>query len=196
VVVLDEACGDYVGLGPHESAIWRRLVNGERGDVLVAGDEVDRFIEVIAARGWLGSASADPIHRSRPARAPTWRRAVLCLSLAGLLLRVRGFRAAYAWARGAVRTEPSGDARALGHALRTFSQAEHGFVPRADLADCLPRSLALFVFLAGAGLAPRHRIGVKRYPFSAHAWVEVEGDPVLCAAAPCALFTPIATLPD
>jgi hypothetical protein len=194
VVVLDEARGDYVGLGPAQSALWRRLVEGDLGDEPQRDEETRRLIDVMTARGWVGGARSSPVRLNKPARAPSWRRAVVCLSLAPLLLRMRGFRSAYGWARGAVRSDGSTETQDSSRALRAFAQAEHGFVPRPDLADCLPRSLALFVFLAGAGLPAHHRIGVRRYPFSAHAWVEMEGDPVLCATAACASFTPIATL--
>ena len=39
--------------------------------------------------------------------------------------------------------------------------------------DCLPRSLALATSLRRLGLAATVCIGVRKFPFSAHAWVEV-----------------------
>ena len=42
--------------------------------------------------------------------------------------------------------------------------------------DCLPRALAIFVLLRRQGVPARLCIGVKRYPFGAHAWVECLGD--------------------
>lgn len=41
--------------------------------------------------------------------------------------------------------------------------------------DCLPRALAIFVLLRSRGVSATLRIGVKRYPFGAHAWVECLG---------------------
>ena len=41
--------------------------------------------------------------------------------------------------------------------------------------DCLPRALAVFVLLRRRGVPATLRIGVKRYPFGAHAWVECLG---------------------
>jgi len=41
--------------------------------------------------------------------------------------------------------------------------------------DCLPRTLALYRFLLSAGIPADHVIGVRQYPFEAHAWVEFEG---------------------
>ena len=42
--------------------------------------------------------------------------------------------------------------------------------------DCLPRSLAIFVLLRRRGVPARLHIGVKRFPFAAHAWVECLGE--------------------
>ena len=42
--------------------------------------------------------------------------------------------------------------------------------------DCLPRSLAIYVLLRRQGVPATLRIGVKRFPFGAHAWVECLGE--------------------
>ena len=42
--------------------------------------------------------------------------------------------------------------------------------------DCLPRALTLYLLLRGRGVPATLRIGVKRYPFGAHAWVECLGE--------------------
>ena len=42
--------------------------------------------------------------------------------------------------------------------------------------DCLPRSLAIYVLLRRRGVPATLRIGVKRFPFAAHAWVECLGE--------------------
>lgn len=47
------------------------------------------------------------------------------------------------------------------------------FYPRRAL--CLEQSLALFVLLRRRGIDALLRIGVQTIPFSAHAWVEVDG---------------------
>lgn len=41
--------------------------------------------------------------------------------------------------------------------------------------DCLPRALAIYHFLRTQGAPVVFRLGVKKYPFSAHAWVEYRG---------------------
>ena len=42
--------------------------------------------------------------------------------------------------------------------------------------DCLPRALATYLLLRRRGISARLHIGVKRYPFGAHAWVECLGE--------------------
>ena len=42
--------------------------------------------------------------------------------------------------------------------------------------DCLPRAMAIYVLLRGRGTPATLCIGVKRYPFGAHAWVECMGE--------------------
>ena len=42
--------------------------------------------------------------------------------------------------------------------------------------DCLPRSLAVYWVLRRRGLPSELVMGVKKNPFGAHAWVEVDGD--------------------
>jgi hypothetical protein len=45
-------------------------------------------------------------------------------------------------------------------------------------AECLERSLTLFVLLRRRGLQAELRLGVQTYPFLAHAWIEYDGRPV------------------
>ena len=42
--------------------------------------------------------------------------------------------------------------------------------------DCLPRALAIYVLLRLRRVPATLHIGVKRYPFGAHAWVECLGE--------------------
>jgi hypothetical protein len=59
-------------------------------------------------------------------------------------------------------------------AMRVATAA--AFYPRRAL--CLEQSLALFVLLRRRGIAAGLRFGVQTLPFSAHAWVEVDGRPI------------------
>lgn len=42
--------------------------------------------------------------------------------------------------------------------------------------DCLPRAMATYLLLRSQGVSAVLHIGVKRYPFAAHAWVECLGE--------------------
>jgi hypothetical protein len=56
-------------------------------------------------------------------------------------------------------------------------------------ARCLERSFALHVCLRWCGLPTQIRMGVQPHPFAAHAWVELEGEPVGDSRDSIALFT-------
>jgi Transglutaminase-like superfamily len=45
-------------------------------------------------------------------------------------------------------------------------------------AQCLERSLVLYDYLRSRGIAAEMRLGIQRYPFMAHAWVEYRGEPI------------------
>ena len=45
-------------------------------------------------------------------------------------------------------------------------------------AQCLERSLVLYDYLRCRGIAAEMRLGIQRYPFMAHAWVEYRGEPI------------------
>jgi transglutaminase-like putative cysteine protease len=57
-------------------------------------------------------------------------------------------------------------------------------------AVCLEQSVALYVLLRRYGHPATIRVGVQPYPFRAHAWVEVEGRPILEDADDLTLFVP------
>jgi hypothetical protein len=48
----------------------------------------------------------------------------------------------------------------------------------ARAVTCLPRAISIVVFLRLAGIPAQLVIGVKRMPFAAHSWVEVDGEVV------------------
>jgi hypothetical protein len=80
----------------------------------------------------------------------------------------------------------------LSKALKGFTLAENLFIGRRAPSDCLVRSLSLYRYLRSVNIPVQHVIGVRRFPFAAHAWVEYEGAPVLdCFARN---LTPIARI--
>jgi hypothetical protein len=189
-ILLDARRGEYLALGPEDSETWRRLITRPAPD---QADAAAERLRLIAAEFGLLDAPPLPVPTRRAAHHPNLPRAGWCISRAALLLRLRGFLPAYHWA--AASPAPARTAGiSLQAALAVFLRAEFGFFSRLGARDCLPRSLALFSFLAGAGFAVRHVIGVQRYPFTAHAWVEHEGIKLLQVQDPDAVYTPIALL--
>jgi hypothetical protein len=59
---------------------------------------------------------------------------------------------------------------------------------------CLPRSLATAILCRLRGAWPTWSTGVRTAPFAAHAWVEVDGEPV-GEAHPAGYYRPVLTVP-
>jgi hypothetical protein len=72
-----------------------------------------------------------------------------------------------------VTVEPS--AQLIDQTLHQILKAT-AFYPGRSL--CLEQSIVGYVLLRRAGLAVELRLGVQPYPFSAHAWVELNGVPI------------------
>jgi hypothetical protein len=198
VVVLDLRTNSYLLLDKTATAMFEVLTTQPDHDVRVAhlAARLGTTASVIEAdlrdfttdcfrRGMLS------IHPPPPMRRPD---TVTASHATGLALRAwwsllttcyrlkwRSLAAAYeACARlpkPILPAEPP--AQLVRRAERAFLIAENLFPLRTAPRDCLPRSLALFSFLNSLGIACDHNIGVIRTPFTAHAWVEVGGSPVL-----------------
>ena len=139
------------------------------------------------------TASDPPAPPKRAARrgAVSARAALASLLGTRRALARDGFRATYERYGG---MRPGRDPARLPEALRGFVRAENLFVAGRAPNDCLIRSLALYRYLRSADVPAEHLIGVKRFPLQAHAWVEVEGSPVLDARAQGLGFAPLARL--
>jgi hypothetical protein len=192
VVILDLRAGDYLALDPTNSDLWEAAFSRQSG-----GAEAGALVDEAMARGWMESPESPQslrrLERIAPLR-PSASRAFVRLLAARRLVRHYGFATAYTWAvkRGC---SPRGLTTApLASASAAFARAEHILPSALGLHDCLPRSLALFVFLAEAGYSVTHCIGVKRFPFTGHAWVMADAQPVNADPETVARFTPIATL--
>ena len=85
----------------------------------------------------------------------------------------RVYRIAQQWGnRRAV--VPSGNYRpVVGRTLEAVGIATRYYWRRR--LDCLPRAMTVYLLLRRRGIQATLHIGVKRYPFGAHAWVECEG---------------------
>lgn len=110
----------------------------------------------------------------------------VALIVVTIALRVLGFPRTVATIRHAARRVP---ARAGAHAgADTGADTDRvqavvsGVTAAAILCpartECLEQSLALYVVLRRSGVPAELRFGAIRDPFSAHAWVELHGQPV------------------
>jgi len=106
-------------------------------------------------------------------------------------LGVAGFARTLRWIQGrAQRTPLVAD---VDPAL--VAKAEYAVAMAAALypghAACLERSLMLYWDLRRAGVPVSYRMGVQMYPFLAHAWVELDGEPINDVPEHVRLFRPI-----
>lgn len=204
VFLLDKRRGEYFGLDGRAARLWPALVREDPAALVAEDDDAIRILrESAQVQGWLIEPECQPalppvpdMVRKRTPRALSWFDAYATLIRAYLSVRYRGFGATYAWARSALtyRTHDVSEAKDLARGTTLFMRAESLVFSRRGLDDCLPRSLALFVYLRRAGVAVRHHIGVRCYPFAGHAWVEHENVPVLDRDRRVELFTSIATI--
>lgn len=100
-----------------------------------------------------------------------------CLFATARSLSARGFARTYLqYSQLPISKSNTLDADALlQRSVAAFALAEDFFLIKRAPQDCLPRSLAVFRFLRSVGLPVEHYIGVQRFPFQAHAWVEYNG---------------------
>jgi hypothetical protein len=186
-ILLDVPAGDYVVFDRTATAMWealRTLPPERRVDALASrfnaprdrlAADLDAFEHMCLGRGFLSTAAPEAEPRAPLDRAPRhgWTlRAWWALAATATALQRSGFASVWrAYARLPQRASAPIDDAALARAERAFLRAENFFALKAAPKDCLPRSLALYRFLASIGFAPEHCIGVMRYHFEAHAWV-------------------------
>lgn len=96
-------------------------------------------------------------------------------------LRRCPFKRAYALiagssARGRRVDQEQARQEAMEKATRAVAIATRLYFRRKQ--DCLPRSLVLCRLLRRRGVPVALCLGVKQFPFRAHAWVDSEGEPV------------------
>lgn len=163
-----------------------------------------------AVEEWRGAMEADEALRRRLAAkglcrvAPdvgesVYRSSVSSPSLSAM--RALGVLGACLWADRTLKTRPladtlravarpkrSGDAVARAEAVRAFL-SHRPFYPR-DYA-CLFEALALLRYLARRGHFATWVFGVRGAPFSAHCWLEADGEPLNDDPDAVAAFVPI-----
>lgn len=168
-----------------ESAIVEELQQEFSIDRSIAARDVVAFLDTCVESSLLGSDEMHSYYQQKPVRTPVaMQRMTLFLAIRNLLearrgLRVAGFPAVYSRQQRLAPARNDTVAKfSLDRALRVFSNAENFFSVRDARLDCLPRSLALHRFLLSLGFEVSHNLGVRRYPFAAHAWVEYAGAPL------------------
>ena len=113
------------------------------------------------------------------------------LTVVTIALRMRGLRFTKALAERLIAHRahrPAVDRATLPLVVYRVDLAAAFFPGRAR---CLERSIALHVCLRWCGAPTVLRLGVQPYPFSAHAWVELDGEPVGDSPDSIALFRPL-----
>lgn len=122
----------------------------------------------------MGTQGSESGRYPRRARITLAGQALLTFVVLDLGFRLFGFARVYRlvqwWSRryGAgqsVTWEP-----VVGRTLEAVAVATRYYWRRR--LDCLPRALTVFLLLRRKGVPATLRIGVKRFPFAAHAWVE------------------------
>jgi hypothetical protein len=110
---------------------------------------------------------------------PSLPRALLALALVRCCLKVRGFGRTIAFAHKISQRQTTvpvtGESPLVDLTLRAVVRAAAIFPGRAV---CLEQALALFILLRRRGVEVDLRLGVQPFPFIAHAWVELRGQPI------------------
>lgn len=106
--------------------------------------------------------------------------ALLIFVLLDICFGVLGFPRVYRhvrrWSRATTLAESTARRRVVEGVREAVRNATRYYWRRR--LDCLPRSLTVYLLLQRRGVPATLHIGVKRYPFGAHAWVECDGDVV------------------
>jgi hypothetical protein len=213
VIIMNLNEDNYEVLDERATLIWCALLQAN-GSVAgaqqvvrencadLADDAVADFLLLCQTRGLLivdGEMDPQPAILRRPVdhmRYPSLLAWQSMLSIARNLRR-RGFPATY---NELVRTHWGPHAKsssiACDRAVEAFVRAENLFWFRRAPRDCLPRSLALYLFLSRLGIPVTHRIGGRRFPgFVMHAWVEHKDIPLIEDDKQIAQYAVIASLP-
>jgi hypothetical protein len=192
-ILLDLRTERYLGLDEVGTAVWELVDDaGEDGvalvsivDMLAAEYEAPRvtlardvgmLMDRLRREGLVegvapGTVAPEP-------SLPSAIRCALTLVVSVLALRGLGLRRSLAVARRlARRVSPIAvpTPEFLAAVVRKVDTAAAFFPGRAL---CLEQSLALYVVLRQARVPVRFLLGAQPYPFTAHAWVEYQGEPV------------------
>lgn len=198
VWTIDTRNGQLFAVEGNAAAAWQALAAGR-------GEHVPRwFLQELHARGILELSKTK---HPRIARVVRWAVALFAwLALPTLLACVFRWLVRRALARGgfgemvSLADEfPFGQRGAFPRQLRSewlagYCRAEGLVGFSGGTNDCLPRAFALYLMLCGLGVRARHIIALRPRPFAAHAYVEVDGAPVLEDMQALRDFRPLSVL--
>jgi hypothetical protein len=195
--------GRYLGLDPMATLMWQGVVAHQSArcvctaiaqrfqanledvtadyEALLATLRERGIVTALPAAHWRQPRVPRPSWKTR-LPGPLWLQAWYSLLVVSYKLRYGSFATGYQYAARRshqCRVDTTRCAQRVQRALKSFGWAENFFLARPGLDDCLARSLSLFVFLRQLGLPAQHHIGVRGHPFTAHAWVTVEGEALL-----------------
>ena len=109
-------------------------------------------------------------------RTPGVLRCLLLLFFCDVALRVLGFARTLRWARAmAGNREQDVADEVIRETLRKVIVATAFYPGRSK---CLEQTLASYMLLRRRGARVQIRFGVQPYPFYAHAWLELDGQPL------------------
>lgn len=132
-----------------------------------------------------------------PAERILFFRAVFFLPIIAWAIRVLGVRKTQAWLeRHGNRSERAREVKPRGLEISTLARAVNAASSYGPArGNCLSRSLLLWYLLRRSGYDSRLSFGGRRIgeSFEAHAWVEVDGNPVNDQEDLRSLFTPFVT---
>ena len=215
IIILNLFSGEYSILNETATFLWDLVLSSPSFsgattafaekfgiDSLCSQNDLRVFIDDCISRHLLTTESDSarvevPTHWVN--RSMTLLSAWWCLLTVKRSLRILGFSETYKENMGlkysGMRLTCERDTR-LTNSLKVFRLAENGFGVRTADIDCLPQSLALHRFLLAGGFKVNHCIGVRRFPFGAHAWVELNGKPIYDSVGFVKKFTPISKIPS
>lgn len=196
VVLMNLRTGEYSILNSLASAMWHLLLSGDedrtvgvaslatklRMPVQTVEADLQAFSEDCENQGLLaphlpaGTDDARRAHNVVGQPRLSSLRAWWAIAATVARLRRHGFGRTYRCYARMEKTAEAVDNDRLRTAVERFRMAENFFIFPTAPKDCLPRSLALYRFLLEMGLPAAHCMGVQRFPFEAHAWVECHGE--------------------
>ncbi len=204
-ILLDLHADRYIALNARSALVWKHFAEGLPLDASFTPAEVSQQVDAWRACGLADAPAGPPTPRhkppgavatrafdiggARPSLVSAWRLAMAerwaarSLERFGLAHTIRDLQAFGGPARAPSSSNIARTARTLRWMRAPF---RHG------REDCLKRSLQLSHTLRINGHEPDLCFGVTRFPFRAHAWVEVDGRVVGDSVGRLSLFTMLA----